>query len=104
MHLILFTQVERHFSRLAFLRNKWRNKLSTLALDGTFMCQQYWQLVSLAGMCAMRRRRHQDPDDWGSCGEADDLGSDDDGSYTDGEEAFTVTDTEDDTRVLHTDS
>eukprot|EP00918_Siedleckia_nematoides_P044765 GHVU01097895.1.p1 GENE.GHVU01097895.1~~GHVU01097895.1.p1 ORF type:complete len:316 (-),score=46.93 GHVU01097895.1:974-1921(-) len=43
--------VERHFSRMAFLRNKWRNRLRPLALDGCFHSQQLQKVLSLAYSC-----------------------------------------------------
>eukprot|EP00918_Siedleckia_nematoides_P071197 GHVU01155488.1.p2 GENE.GHVU01155488.1~~GHVU01155488.1.p2 ORF type:complete len:373 (+),score=43.52 GHVU01155488.1:1544-2662(+) len=80
------TQVERHFSRMAFIRNKWRNSISMLALDGCFHCQQYMQLVALSGMCEMQRRQRARAADGGSAGECSDEENDtsqDDGSDED---------------------
>eukprot|EP00918_Siedleckia_nematoides_P091057 GHVU01200094.1.p1 GENE.GHVU01200094.1~~GHVU01200094.1.p1 ORF type:complete len:349 (-),score=34.36 GHVU01200094.1:820-1866(-) len=40
--------VERHFSRMAHIRNKWRNRMRPWALDGCFHCQQLRELEGIA--------------------------------------------------------
>eukprot|EP00918_Siedleckia_nematoides_P063123 GHVU01137445.1.p1 GENE.GHVU01137445.1~~GHVU01137445.1.p1 ORF type:complete len:338 (+),score=46.38 GHVU01137445.1:3715-4728(+) len=48
------TDVERHFSKMRYFYNKWRNRLAWLSLEGCFHCQQYWRLVLEAGKMARR--------------------------------------------------
>eukprot|EP00918_Siedleckia_nematoides_P088412 GHVU01194316.1.p1 GENE.GHVU01194316.1~~GHVU01194316.1.p1 ORF type:complete len:438 (-),score=35.61 GHVU01194316.1:315-1628(-) len=48
--------VEGQFSKLAFLRNKWRNQMSVLSLDGIFHCQQLNDVVGDAWHCTNHRQ------------------------------------------------
>eukprot|EP00918_Siedleckia_nematoides_P080304 GHVU01176112.1.p2 GENE.GHVU01176112.1~~GHVU01176112.1.p2 ORF type:complete len:140 (-),score=11.48 GHVU01176112.1:1203-1580(-) len=43
--------VERHFSRMGHIRNRWRNRMRPLAMDGVFHCQQYRRVTALAHLC-----------------------------------------------------